>query len=69
MSEAPPVLPRSASCWAGALYLAVSGSVVTLPPYWNLVREIGPGRTAYHGVLTVIVAMMLSTLFEDYHWS
>ncbi len=69
VSEGPPVVPQSTSYWAGALYLAIIGSVVTFPLYWTLVREIGPGRAAYHGVLTVIVAMMFSTVVEDYHWS
>lgn len=69
VSEGPPILPTSASFWSGALYLAIIGSVVTFPLYWYLVREIGPGRAAYHGVLTVIVAMLLSTQFEGYRWS
>jgi drug/metabolite transporter (DMT)-like permease len=68
-SEGPPTLPLSGAFWAGALYLAIIGSVVTFPLYWYLVREIGPGRAAYHGVLTVIVAMLLSTQYEGYRWS
>ncbi|MCB2064557.1 MAG: EamA family transporter [Novosphingobium sp.] len=67
--EGPPTIPTGTAFWAGAIYLAVIGSVATFPLYWNLVREIGPGRAAYHGVLTVIIAMLLSTLFEGYRWS
>jgi drug/metabolite transporter (DMT)-like permease len=68
-SEGPPVIPTSASFWAGALYLAIIGSVVTFTVYWHLVRELGAGRAAYQGVLSVIIAMALSTVFEDYRWS
>jgi len=43
--------------------------VVTFPLYYRLIREIGAGRAAYHNVLVVIVAMVLSTLLEGYRWS
>jgi hypothetical protein len=42
---------------------------VTFPLHYNLVREIGAGRTAYNGIVTVCVAMLLSTLFEDFRWT
>ena len=42
--------------------------MVTFPLHYNLVREIGAGRTAYNGIVTVCVAMLLSTLFEGFAW-
>ena len=65
----PPVLPTDARYWLGTAYLAIAGSVVTFPLYYRLIREIGAGRAAYHNVLVVIVAMLLSTLLEGYRWS
>lgn len=65
----PPVLPADLRYWTGTLYLAIAGSVVTFPLYYRLIREIGAGRAAYHNVLVVIVAMLLSTLLEGYRWS
>ncbi len=65
----PPVLPAEPRYWAGVVYLALLGSVVTFPLYFGLIRDIGPGRAAYTGVLTPVVAMALSTLFEGYRWS
>ena len=65
---APP-LPSSTNYWAGIVYLALIGSVVTFPLHYNLVREIGAGRTAYNSILTISVAMLISTLFEDYRWT
>jgi drug/metabolite transporter (DMT)-like permease len=64
----PPPLPGAWSFWAGTAYLAIIGSVVTFPLHYNLVREIGAGRTAYNGIVTVCVAMGLSTLFEGFVW-
>jgi drug/metabolite transporter (DMT)-like permease len=63
------VLPGAPAYWAGTAYLALAGSVVTFPLYYRLIREIGAGRAAYHNVLVVIVAMLLSTLLEGYRWS
>ena len=65
----PPVLPADGQYWLGTAYLAIAGSVVTFPLYYRLIREIGAGRAAYHNVLVVIVAMLMSTLLEGYRWS
>ncbi|WP_090201244.1 DMT family transporter [Erythrobacter sp. HL-111] len=65
----PPPFPAKPTYWAGIAYLALIGSVVTFPLHYNLVREIGAGRTAYNSILTIAVAMALSTLFEDYRWT
>ena len=60
--------PRPSYAW-GIFYLAIVGSVVTFPLYFNLIRDIGPGKAAYNGILVPIVAMLLSTIFEGYIWS
>jgi len=67
-TEGLPVVPTGWQFWAGTAYLAIIGSVVTFPLHYNLVREIGAGRTAYNGIVTVCVAMLLSTLFEGFVW-
>lgn len=69
ITTGPPVLPLDARFLSGTAYLAIIGSVVTFPMYFQLIREIGPGRAAYNGVLVPVVAMVLSTLFEGYRWS
>lgn len=65
----PPMNPGGWQFWAGTAYLSIIGSVVTFPLHYNLVRQIGAGRTAYNGIVTVCVAMLLSTLFEGYRWN
>ncbi|MFL0672248.1 MAG: DMT family transporter [Erythrobacter sp.] len=69
VTAGPPEVPTAWQFWAGTAYLAIIGSVVTFPLHYNLVREIGAGKTAYNGIVTVCVAMLLSTLFEGYQWT
>ena len=65
----PPVLDPRPQYLAGILYLALMGSVVTFPLYFQLIRDWGAGKAAYNGVAVPVVAMTLSTLFEGYRWS
>ncbi len=69
ISAGPPVFPTSGIYWAGTVYLALAGSVVSFPLYYAIVRTIGPGRAAYNGVLVVVIAMFISTFVEGYLWS
>ena len=69
LTAGPPPIPQAWQFWAGTAYLAIIGSVVTFPLHYNLVRQIGAGKTAYNGIVTVCVAMLLSTLFEGYRWN
>lgn len=65
----PPRFDWTAGYIASVGYLAIVGSVVTFPLYFNLIRAVGPGKAAYNGVLVPVIAMLLSTLFEGYRWS
>lgn len=65
---APQFDPRPQYVW-GVVYLALIGSVVTFPLYFALIRDWGPGKAAYNGVLVPVVAMALSTAFEGYRWT
>ncbi|MDT0574608.1 EamA family transporter [Croceicoccus sp. F390] len=68
-TSGPPVWDGRWQYAAGIAYLAIVGSVITFPLYFNLIRLIGPGRAAYNGVAVPVVAMILSTLFEGYRWT
>jgi drug/metabolite transporter (DMT)-like permease len=50
------------------LYLAVFGSVIAFVAYLTLLGRIGADRAGYSGIASPIVALGLSTLFEDLHW-
>lgn len=69
VTAGPPPFPTTIEYWSGIVYLALIGSVITFPLHYNLVREIGAGRTAYNAILTISVAMLISTLFEGYQWT
>lgn len=51
------------------IYLALFGSVMAFGCYLALLGRIGAERAAYVTLLFPLVALLLSTLFEGYHWS
>ena len=51
------------------IYLAVFGSAIAFGCYLALIRRIGSARAAYSALLFPVVALLMSTLFEDYHWT
>jgi drug/metabolite transporter (DMT)-like permease len=51
------------------LYLAFFGSAIAFGAYLALLGLIGSARAAYTSVLFPIVALIISTIFEDYRWS
>lgn len=51
------------------LYLAVFGSILAFGAYLTLVGRIGADKAAYAAVLFPVIALGLSTLFEDYQWT
>jgi drug/metabolite transporter (DMT)-like permease len=69
VTAGPPVLDLHIGYLGGVLYLGIVGSVITFPLYFGLIREIGPGKAAYTSVFIPVVAMALSTVFENYQWS
>lgn len=56
--------------YVGSLfYLALFGSVIAFGCYLTLVGNIGADRAAYATLLFPIVALAISTVWEDYHWT
>ena len=51
------------------LYLALFGSAIAFGFYLALIRKIGPARAAYTSVLFPLIALLISTLIEDYRWT
>lgn len=50
-------------------YLALFGSIIAFGCYLSLVGRIGAGRAAYATLLFPPVALLLSTIWEDYRWT
>jgi drug/metabolite transporter (DMT)-like permease len=51
------------------IYLAVFGSIIAFYSYLTLLGEIGADRAAYVTLVFPIIALLLSTFFEEYTWS
>jgi drug/metabolite transporter (DMT)-like permease len=49
-------------------YLAWVGSVLAFGAYFTLLARIGAARASYIGVMTPLVALLVSTLFERFDW-
>ena len=51
------------------IYLAVFGSVIAFWSYLTLLGKIGADRSAYVTLVFPLIALLLSTFFEEYTWS
>ncbi len=59
----------SAAYTLSLLYLALFGSVLAFGSYLTLLGRIGPEKAAYTMVLFPLVALGISTVFENYQWT
>jgi drug/metabolite transporter (DMT)-like permease len=51
------------------VYLSVFGSIVAFGAYLSLVGRLGADRAAYATVVFPIVALLISSVFEDFVWT
>lgn len=51
------------------LYLTIFGSIIAFSSYLTLLGNIGPDKSAYVTLVIPVIALILSTLFEDYRWN
>jgi drug/metabolite transporter (DMT)-like permease len=65
----PPQIDPAPTYWLGFLYLGVVASALAFALYFDLVRQLGPAEAAWTGVLIPIIAMAISTVVEDFHWT
>jgi drug/metabolite transporter (DMT)-like permease len=69
LSGAKFVLPSASSYYVSLLYLSVFGSVIAFGAYMRLLKQIGSDKSAYVVLVYPIVALVISTFFENYQWS
>jgi drug/metabolite transporter (DMT)-like permease len=58
--------PAVASWWLSLFYLALAGSVLTFACFLTLQNRIGPGPTGTIGVMTPLLALVVSMIFEAF---
>ena len=51
------------------LYLSVFGTVIAFATYYVLLNNMGPEKASYVIVLFPVVAVALSSIFEDFAWT
>jgi len=50
------------------IYLSVLGSIVTFAAYLTVMKRVGAARAGYIGVMTPIVALVISAFVEGFRW-
>jgi drug/metabolite transporter (DMT)-like permease len=64
----PSSIAWSAPFVLSLAYLALVGSVLAFGAYFALLGRIGAARASYVGVMTPLIALVVSTLFEHFDW-
>jgi drug/metabolite transporter (DMT)-like permease len=60
------VLPTAPSWWLSLAYLAFAGSVLTFACFLTLQDRVGPGPAGTVGVMTPLLALLVSIAFEGF---
>ena len=64
-SLTPPAL-NVVSWWLSLGYLSIAGSVIAFACYLKMQERVGPGAAATVGVMTPVLALVVSTWFEGF---
>ena len=59
-------VPAAASWWLSLLYLALAGSVLAFACFLTLQDRLGPGPSSAVGVMTPLLALVVSMAFEGF---
>ena len=51
------------------IYLSLFGSVIAFGCYLTLMTRIGAHKTSYANILFPAIAVLISTVVEEFHWS
>jgi len=51
------------------LYLSILGSIIAFTCYLTLLGKIGADKAAYVTLIIPVIALILSTIFEEYTWT
>lgn len=63
------VIPTTPVFLSALLYLSLFGTVFAFWAYLTLAGKIGAEKAAYSSVVSPIIALTLSSFFEDFHWT
>lgn len=54
---------------ASLAYLTIFGSIIASGAYLTLIGNIGAEKVAYVSLITPVIALLISTILEDYQWT
>lgn len=63
------IIPTTPVFLSALLYLSLFGTVFAFWAYLTLAGKIGAEKAAYSSVVSPIIALTLSSFFEDFHWT
>lgn len=69
VTAGPPTFDDRTGYWLGVVYLGVFASAIAFLTYFIVIRRVGAAVAAYSSIITPVIAMLLSTLFEGYRWT
>ncbi len=69
ISGSPIIFDFSFSYVTSLLYLSIFGSIIAFSAYLTLLGNIGADRAGYVTLVFPIIALVLSTFFEEYQWT
>ncbi|MFP5518932.1 MAG: DMT family transporter [Bdellovibrionia bacterium] len=55
--------------WAALGYLSILGTVIAFAAYIKLVKDIGAEKAAYTSILSTIIALGISSIYEGLEWT
>ncbi|MFC6441626.1 DMT family transporter [Bowmanella sp. JS7-9] len=64
----PLTLPADSDFWLATVYLSVFGTVLAFGAYMKLMQKIGSDRSVFVVLLFPLVALVLSSWFENFQW-
>ena len=68
LTNKPFVWDDSNEYFWSLLYLSIPGSVIGFTAYISLIKRIGANQAAYATVLFPVIALAISSVYEDYSW-
>ncbi|NVJ49260.1 MAG: DMT family transporter [Gammaproteobacteria bacterium] len=68
VTDTPWVISTQFSYWGSLVYLSLFGTVIAFACYFLLFNEIGSEKASYVIVLFPFVAVIFSTLYENFQW-
>jgi drug/metabolite transporter (DMT)-like permease len=69
LSRKPIAFDPSLAYVLSLFYLAIFGSIIAFGSFLSLIGKIGAGKAAYITMIIPVIALIISSLFEGYHWS